>query len=206
MSGKARVAGVVLAAGLSRRFGGEKLLARLGGRPLGGWAVRAALEAPLSQVIVVTRPELRAALVGPEEPVRLVINHAPAEGQSGSLGLGLAAVEPRASHALFLLADQPLVDAALIARFVDAAGDGAELAALDGEGGSRPPALFARRFFGQLLSRSGDAGGREIMAAHAGDIRLMAAIPPEAAWDVDSPEDLARLARAAGLPFDLGER
>ena len=52
--GLPRIGGVVLAAGLSRRMGRNKLLAELGGKPLLRHAVEAALASRLDPVIVVT--------------------------------------------------------------------------------------------------------------------------------------------------------
>ena len=62
-----RVAGVVLAAGASRRMGRNKMLLELEGEPLVRRAARRALEAGLTPVVVVLGHEAdraRAALAG----------------------------------------------------------------------------------------------------------------------------------------------
>lgn len=116
------VAGIVLAAGLARRFGGPKLAAALEGRPLLAHVLdtaRAAREAGLLDALVAVLP------AGPEAPeeaallrrlaeergATVVLNDAPAAGLSRSLRLGLAAVaaleDRSAEAALVLLGDQP---------------------------------------------------------------------------------------------------
>ncbi|MCF8031510.1 MAG: putative selenium-dependent hydroxylase accessory protein YqeC [Desulfarculaceae bacterium] len=200
------VAGVVLAAGLSTRFGGDKLSAPLAGRPLAHWALEAALCSSLGEVILVTRPELADDLGRAFPAAHLVVNQNPARGQSGSLRLGLEAASPKASHALFLLADQPLITPALIDSFVAAALTGHGLAALDGLERIMPPTLFAREHFSELLRAKGDKGGRQLLAAHGEEVLTLPPNFPLAGMDVDQPRDLGRaeLALLGGLHRALG--
>jgi len=197
--GKVKVGGVILAAGLSRRFGAEKLLAPVGGRPLGTLALGAALAGRLERVVLVTRPELVKGLTpaGPPDPARLkvVLNSRPASGQARSLRLGLAALEEEISHALVLLADQPLVDTRLVDRFVALAQEGVELAALHRAGALVPPALFGRAHFQSLGRLSGDQGGRSLLALNRDRVVLVEPEDDLAPLDVDRPEDLAEIQR-----------
>ncbi len=205
-----KIAGVVLAAGLSTRFGADKLSAPLAGRPLASWALEAALASTLHEIVVVTRPELADELGAAYPGVRMVINEQAAEGQASSLRLGAAALGTEVSHALFLLADQPLLTPALIDSFVAAAITGHDLAALAGEDRLTPPTLFGRRFFPDLLQATGDAGGRGILAAHGDEVLALPPNFPLAGLDVDQPPDLARASMALGSGFSqalgLGER
>ena len=189
-----RVDGVVLAAGLARRFGAEKLLAPLGGKPLGWWAVEAALASDLATIVLVTRPELASELAPQADPrLRIVLNSRPEEGQSLSLRLGLAALDQESSHALFLLADQPLVGPALIDRFIRIAVQGAELAAIRPGEAFKPPALFGRKYFKELAALSGDQGGRTLLDRYANRVAVVEIEAEIEAADADSPADLVRL-------------
>lgn len=88
---------VILAAGLSRRFGSNKLLERTaGGETLLERALRACDGFP---VVAVTLGETDAALRGTR--ARTVRNHAPDLGMSHSLKLANAIVDP--SHAIAVL-------------------------------------------------------------------------------------------------------
>jgi probable selenium-dependent hydroxylase accessory protein YqeC len=186
------VAAVILAAGLSTRFGSEKLTRPLAGKPLAHHAIEAALASSLDRVLVVTRPGLAEPLDRAFPGAEIVINEQAAQGQSSSLRLGVEALRPRESHVLFLLADQPLVSPDLIDSFVAAARTGEELAALAGDGRLSPPTLFGRRFFAELAQARGDAGGRGLLAAQGDRVLALPPNHPLAGLDVDRPQDLAR--------------
>lgn len=188
-----KVAGIILAAGQGQRFGADKLLIPLAGRPLAGWALEAALASDLARVVLVTRPELAQALEKDHPRLRVVLNPTPELGQALSLKLGLSCVEPICSHILFLLADQPLVSAGLINRFLDLARQGVELAALQEGGRLRPPALFGRRYFPELARLEGDQGGRSLLERYASRVRPVPPERPGQGADVDQPGDLGPL-------------
>lgn len=189
---KSEVAGVILAAGLSSRFGGEKLTTLLAGRPLGHWAITAARASRLGRVVLVTRPELAEKLAAPFPGLEVVLNHQSQEGQASSLRLGLEALGPGCGHALFLLADQPLLSPALINSFIEAAEAGRDLAALAGIKSFSPPSLFARRFWDDLGRLQGDAGGRSVLDEHGGEAVFLPPSFPLAGLDVDTTDQLGR--------------
>lgn len=190
-----RLGAVILAAGLGRRFGGDKLTQPLAGRPLGRYVIEAALAAELDRVVVVVRPEVAATLTAGLTGLEAAINLSPETGQADSMKLGLNRLTEACGHVLFLLADQPLVGVDLINRFCLAARGGTALAALAGPNGPTPPTLFARRFFPELLQIQGDQGGRSVMAAHRSELRLIDPTGPDQVRDVDRPTDLADLDR-----------
>ncbi|MCF8047565.1 MAG: putative selenium-dependent hydroxylase accessory protein YqeC [Desulfarculaceae bacterium] len=189
---QSEVAGVILAAGFSTRFGAQKLTASLAGRPLALWAIEAALASRLGRVVLVTSPETAQEIAGRFPDLEVVLNHQAEQGQASSLRLGLEALGPKHSHALFLLADQPLLSPALIDSFVAEAEDGRDLAALAGPETFSPPALFARRFWPDLGRLQGDAGGRSIFDQHGDEAVFLPPDFPLAGLDVDTPEQLGR--------------
>jgi CTP:molybdopterin cytidylyltransferase MocA len=115
-------AGLVLAAGEGRRFGGPKQLANVGGRPLIEHAL-AALRG-LDRVVVVLgarAEEIRAgADLGGAE---VVVCADWAEGMGASLRTGLAALAG-AGEVVIVLADQPFITAEVVARVRAQPGDG----------------------------------------------------------------------------------
>jgi molybdenum cofactor cytidylyltransferase len=187
-----RVAGVVLAAGGSDRFGRPKQLVSWRGRPLVWYAVRAALAGGLKPVAVVVGAEaeqVREALEA--EPVSFVHNPDWRAGQSSSVRAGLAAVEADAEAAVFLLADTPLVSDDLVKALVaEHRRTMAPLVAPRVGKRRANPALFDRATFPGLHGLEGDKGGRELFRRY------------DAAWvewddsillDIDTPGDLRRL-------------
>lgn len=107
----AQTAGLILAAGQGVRFGGRKLLAPIDGRPMLQRVLDLAAGAALDPVVVVLgtdADELLTACAWRSE-IR-IHNPAPADGLSGSVRLGLEALEgSAASRAAVLLGDQPFL-------------------------------------------------------------------------------------------------
>jgi len=186
-----RVAGVVLAAGESRRFGSPKALATVGGRALVERAVRLAHRAGLSPVVVVVGHEaeaVRTALAGVR--VDVVTNPRYRDGQSTSLHAGLDALPGDVEAAVFIPVDQPWLTpgvlAALRARLEGAARAVVPVA----RGQRRAPVVFHRDVFPLLRSIEGDVGGRAVFdRLGAGLVEVP--FEDEAPFrDVDTPADL----------------
>ncbi len=105
----------MLAAGSSSRLGGNKLLIELDGEPIVRRAARRALEAGLSPVVVVLGFEAErvgAAVVG--LPVETVMNRRHAEGMHASVQAGIDHLAEVCDAAIVILADMPLVSAAML--------------------------------------------------------------------------------------------
>ena len=186
------VAGIVLAAGSATRMGRNKLLLPVGGEPLVRRVARAAVEAGLAPVLVVTGHEagrVRAALEGvPHEPVP---NPRHALGMSTSLDAGIAAVPGDAAAAVVLLADMPFVGPAMIRAVVARHGAGARIATARYAGVPAPPTLYDRALFPELRGGEGEGRGREVVRRHAEEVAWVD-FPAAALADVDEAEDLER--------------
>jgi molybdenum cofactor cytidylyltransferase len=184
------ISAVVLAAGESSRFGGQKLLAPLHGAPIIRWTVENVVASVVEDVVVVLGREahtVREALAG--LPVRCVVNERYREGLSTSLRAGIEALAPGAAAALVALGDQPGVSAAVIDRLVDEfRRSGSPIVAPVYNDVRGNPVLFAASLFAELQAVRGDQGAREIIARHA---TRVAAVPfPQAMpADVDTPAD-----------------
>ncbi len=182
---------MVLAAGHSRRMGQQKLLLRLEGKTLLRRAAEAAV-AVCDEVVVVVGPEadrMRAELS--DLPVRVVDNPESAQGLSTSLRKGIEAAAG-AEAVLLLLADQPAITPEHLRRLVETwQHRGARIVACTYQGTAGPPVLFHRSLFGALQALQGDVGAKAVLQAHEEEAVLVPL--EEAALDVDTPEDWARL-------------
>ena len=185
------LAGVILAAGASRRLGEPKQLVRLGGETLLERAVRVAVEAACSPVLVVLGASSEAILAHSALfPAQIVLNPAWEEGMASSLRAGLAQVPPGTGAALGMTCDQPAVTAAHLRRLALEAPGEPVASAYAGRHGV--PAYFPAATFAELSRLSGDRGARRLLAA-ARAIDL-----PGGEVDVDTPEDLMQARAITG--------
>ncbi|MBX3049041.1 MAG: nucleotidyltransferase family protein [Anaerolineales bacterium] len=192
------VAGILLAAGESKRLGQPKQLLDWKGKPFVRQVAETALASLLDSVIVVTgaaAAEVSAALDG--LPVTLVHNPRFAEGQSTSVQAGLAALPPQARAALFLVSDQPQLPVALIdtLRAQHAASSAPIVATLVDDQRSNP-VLFDRVTFPHFAELQGDVGGRALFSRF--QVTWVPWLDASLSIDVDTLEDYERLKRAAG--------
>ncbi|HLH93595.1 MAG TPA: molybdopterin-binding/glycosyltransferase family 2 protein [Xanthobacteraceae bacterium] len=189
------IAAVVLAAGRSTRMGGaNKLIEKIGGKPLVRIVAEQALASRARPVIVVTghqRDAVEATLVG--LPVQFTHNPDFAQGLGTSVRAGIAAVPPAADGAVICLGDMPQVDAALIDRLIAAfAPDRGALAVVPTiEGRRGNPVLWSRRFFPELMAIEGDVGARNLIGRYGEAVIEVPVADKGALTDIDTQEALA---------------
>jgi CTP:molybdopterin cytidylyltransferase MocA len=194
------VSAILLAAGAGSRFGGGKLLAKLGDRPL----IEAALEnlrgAPVDEIIVVLGADAeRLREVCDRYDVRTCENEDWERGQSTSVLAGLRACGEGTRAAIVLLGDQPFVGVGAVERLVAAFAEGAEIAVATYAGRRRNPVLFSRETWPLLEAElAGDEGARSVLRRHP---ELVVEVPCDGVGDptdVDTGEDLKRLEEMRG--------
>lgn len=191
-----RIAGIILAAGESTRFGRPKQLLDWDGEPFVRAVARKALAAGLSPVVVVTgsnAEEVEAAVS--DLDVVIVRNEEWQSGQASSITKGVAALEEKAGAAIFLLADQPQVTVEVLRALVERHRREmpAIVAPLILEERRGNPVLFDQVTFPDLLSLRGDVGGRAVFHKHK--VEFLPWHDHALLLDVDTPEDYERLLR-----------
>ncbi len=179
MSGQ--IAGIVLAAGFSRRLGRPKQLVELLGETLLQRAVRTAHEAGLNPLVVVINADVSAVDL---PNCNVVVNAEAAEGMASSVRCGVKALESsQVAGAVVMTCDQVAVTPehlrALCAELEDATGSGYA-------GKVGVPAYFPSAMFTKLLTLRGDQGARDLLA------RARCVATEALALDVDTEEELAR--------------
>ncbi len=193
-----RIAGLVLAAGQSRRMGTlNKLLIGIDGKPMVRRVAEAVAASGARPLVVVTgyqREKVEAALAGLE--ARFVHNPHHAQGLSTSVKCGLAALPDAVDGVVICLGDMPMVTAAVIDRLIGAFNpvEGRALCVPIRRGKRGNPVLLGKQLFAELAAVSGDVGARDLIAAHP---ELVAEVEMESdavLTDIDTPQALAKLA------------
>ncbi len=194
-----RVAVLVLAAGRSTRMGGpNKMLADANGAPLVVHAVKAALESQAVEILVVlghmadqVRAGIENAIPG-RSRLRFVTNPDFVDGLSTSVRTGIGALSSNVDAAIVQLGDMPGVGAGLLNRLIAAFSpvEGRAICVPTVGGKRGNPVLWARRFFPEMATLSGDSGAKHLIGEHA-DLVCEVEMTGEAAiTDIDTPEAL----------------
>ena len=182
-----KVSAILLAAGLSRRMGQDKLLLDYKGKSLFQHSIDLLSVLPVFERIVIsTGARLECITLPPG--IRSCINHTPESGQSGSIRTGVEAAT--GTHYLFLNADQPKLKPYDIIPLLEAAKlhpDKIIFPVIDLKPNS--PTVFPNQFRSELLDLSGDTGGREIRKTNQDKCFSVEPECPENFKDIDIMEE-----------------
>mgnify|MGYP006073181987 CR=1 FL=1 len=176
---------ILMAAGIGRRFGGNKLLAPFHGRPLWEYAWERAVEAKKElgiQVLMVSgyQPLLQAPEVIP------VCNDLPLLGASHTVRLGVKEAERLGmQYAVFMVSDQPMLKTSSLKRLIEAREPG-KIVCLSKDGRAGNPVVFHRDFFPELLALTGDRGGKMVMHRHMDAVKWVEADQMSELTDTDT--------------------
>jgi molybdenum cofactor cytidylyltransferase len=200
-----RSAGVVLAAGASRRMGTAKAALRFAGQTFLERVVHTLRTGGVDHVVVVAgaaADAVRGALPAGSD-VPLLLNPAPERGQLSSLkiALGHLARGPGdVTAAVVALVDHPAVQPATVAALLGRAAQDppATIVVPSYRGRRGHPVLFDRAVWQELLDTPDELGARAVVHADPARLALAAVDDPGILVDVDTPSDLARL--LAGTP------
>ncbi len=163
----------------------------------------AALDSELCRIILVlgyAHQKIRQALGEKLRHAKLQIEVNPQfqKGQSHSLKVGLSRVIDTSPAVMFLLADQPLVDAETINCLLDkfwSADKDIGVPTYRGKRGT--PSIFRKNFYPQIMKITGDTGARQIIREHPDRVLEIEIKDPRLFLDIDTAEDLKRIKKLA---------
>ncbi|MDO4620472.1 MAG: nucleotidyltransferase family protein [Lachnospiraceae bacterium] len=187
---------ILLAAGFSSRFGSNKLLYEMDGKPmyrhlfdrLEAIAGEDNLETDLT--VVTQYHEIGDALEG--RNCFVTYNEDPSRGISSSLITGIQSLQERGviedgDYLVFFTADQPYLQKETVEDFLSAVEYMEKgLAAVAVEEKMLNPCAFSTEYIPELLALKGDKGGKQVLRKHEDEIFL---------FQVDSEEELVDIDR-----------
>lgn len=190
-----RIAAIYMASGFGKRFGANKLLEKVEGKPLYqhglekliGWQK----DFEEAEIVLVSQYD-EILDFGRRKNLTCVKNMQAAEGITASIRLGLLAAG-EADYYLFSVADQPGLRQETLERFIREFLAEKErysigcLCAEAGDGGN--PVIFEGHYRKELLALQGDKGGSQVMKRYLGEVfRIFAG--KEELRDIDRVGDI----------------
>lgn len=180
---------VIMASGMGRRFGGNKLMADFHGKPLIA-RVLEATEGIFAQRVVVTRHEEVAALCD-SWGISAIFHALP--HRSDTVRLGLEAME-QTDRCLFATADQPLLRKETVAALARAAANSPEFIwRTECQGVPGSPVVFPKWAYPELTTLPEGKGGSVVMKKYPERLRTVTVRDPYELKDIDTFEDLQEL-------------
>lgn len=191
---------VIMASGLGRRFGGDKQMVELMGKPMIQYVIEAT-EGLFSYRVVVTRNEKVKAWCE-EHKIPVVFHDLP--DRNDTIRLGLNEIEKMEeteqgcsggiAGCMFCPADMPFVNPASIKEMQsEANGKSDGIVRMSCQGVMGSPVLFGRDYFERLKALPKKKGGSEIIKENREKIVLVEAKSEKELWDVDTPEDFEKV-------------
>jgi molybdenum cofactor cytidylyltransferase len=189
------LAAAILAAGESRRMGEPKALLPYQGLTF----LEHLLEATRHPRVGITRivlganaEEIRAKLTA--APSTIVVNPDWPRGQLSSLQAAIRSLPPQITEGLLLCpVDHPLVSSRLIAELIEAFDAGGKAIVLPTYQGRRGhPVIFRATLYNELLRAPLEVGARQVVWAHAGDLKEVPTEEEGVILNLNDPETLRK--------------
>jgi len=160
-----KIAGIILAAGASRRFGAPKLLQRMpDGQTLLYYVVDITVKTKLNPIITILGQDWEKQKKEIEKfGVLWAINPDWNDGISSSLRKGIESLPAKCEACMVILADQPFISPELIDGLIDAyQKKRTDIVYPKIEGQRANPVILDRKTFTALSELRGDVGARKI--------------------------------------------
>ena len=185
---------VIMASGLARRFGSNKLLHDFHGEPVMCRILETMAAAPLAARVVVTRhPEIRDLCEARQIPV--VLHDLPEQSDTVRLGVEyLLEACPEMTGCMFAASDQPCLTVQSVTNLCAAFEDAPEkIWRLSWQGTVGNPVLFPKSTFAELLNLPVGKGGGAVVKKHPELVDTVEVANERELVDVDTPDILASL-------------
>lgn len=185
------ITAVIMASGLSNRYGSNKLLLSFKGKYLIEHVLDLVLQSPSFYPILVANDELVMEL-GNTRGIKVIHNKDAVKGQSESIKLGIKN-SPEVDGYAFFTGDQPLLDIDTIELLVENFKQNQNLIIVPSyKGKSGLPVLFPQKYKNDLLELTGDIGGKAIIKKNFEMVNYVEVRDETILWDIDTKEDFIK--------------
>jgi molybdenum cofactor cytidylyltransferase len=187
---------IILAAGGSSRFGNIKQLLPFNGKTLLQHVIDEAVKAAAQSIVVITganATKVSASIVNSK--VNILVNENWQEGMASGIVAGvhdIVRLNDSIKKIIVAVCDQPFVTSALFEQLDQMqTKSGKPIVACTYADTMGTPALFATKYFDQLLSLKGDEGAKKILKSNREDVATVDF--PKGEIDIDTQKDYENL-------------
>ncbi len=180
---------IVMASGISARFGSNKLLATIEGQSL----IQIALdktEAIFEKRVVLTRTKEVAELCE-KQGIPVILHEYPNRNQAIRLGVEYM---KDMDACIFCPCDQPMLKRHSLKRMRNAYSfEQGNIWRLAWKENAGTPILFDKKYFGELCELPDKKGGSYVAMKHSDKVQTLEAESEKELYDIDTPEDLKKI-------------
>ncbi|WP_370773879.1 NTP transferase domain-containing protein [Clostridium sp.] len=185
---------ILLAAGNSKRFNGNKLLAIYKNKPIYMYIVEKVVNLKINKIICVTQyEEIKEALLNTN--INVVMNNNSNLGVSSSIKIGIN-FDKNADGYMFMVCDQPFISIQTLNSVIDNFIKGDKGIVCVGCGNNKGnPVIFSKKYINELLSLEGDNGGKVIIKGNLNDLKIVNINNRIELVDIDTQEEFVKIAQ-----------
>lgn len=202
---KKKIGCVIMASGLGKRFGSNKLLADFCGKPMIEWVLEATNDFP-ARVVVTRHPEVEALCKA--KGIDVILHEFPGRNDTVRLGLTHLNEKYDLEGCMFCPSDQPLLTAGTLKQMAEAFEEQLESPGNPQEACKKPketiwrlgyqeevgtPAIFSKEYFEELNILPEKKGGGYLLKKYADRVKIYQADSERELMDIDTVEDQMRL-------------
>lgn len=183
-----KISCIVLGAGLSSRFGSDKLLQSWQGKSILEHTIEKVSQVDFHEIILVTSQTIKDAIIWSSD-IQVVVNTKQQLGVSHSIELGISQAKDADAY-LFIVGDQPLLSLYTLNSFVTGfKASGYTLGCVKHDARMGNPTIFSHIYKGELLALEGDVGGKSVMKKHLDKIWFYEIESESELVDIDTIKD-----------------
>lgn len=182
-----------MASGFSNRMKQDKLLLKIGGKTLIERVIDSCVHSKLSDIILVYRKdEIRDLALNSK--VRVIKNENAYKGQSESIKLGVKNVRSDSKGIMFIVGDQPFLDAITINELItEFESDNEKIIIPVYNGNKGNPTVFPSSFKDEFFSLEGDIGGKYVISKNLEKVKYIDIENYIAGVDMDTKEEYEKM-------------